>query len=126
MFQTKILEKIKTHLLFSVIFFPKILPFKTWCEKKNIVEPGRQEMTIGTSALHGEYLRLQIHTYCFSIAAVVERARLSVTLYVPCLSVLKQRFFYGYFAVIARFSNTSKKISHYHCTKLKLNNFNSR
>ena len=126
MFQTKIVEKIKTHLLFSVNFFFRKSYRLRHGVKKNIVEPGRQEMTIGTSALHGEYLRLQIHTYCFSIAAVVERARLSVTLYVPCLSVLKQRFFYGYFAVIARFSNTSKKISHYHCTKLKLNNFNSR
>ena len=63
-------ENQNTPFVFSKFFFPKILPFKTWCEK-NIVQPGRQEMTVGTSALHGEYLRLQIHTFCFSIAAVV-------------------------------------------------------
>ena len=27
MFQTKIVEKIKTHLLFSIFIFPQIIPF---------------------------------------------------------------------------------------------------
>ena len=33
MFNKKV-EKIKTHILISKIFFPKIVPFMQWCEKK--------------------------------------------------------------------------------------------
>jgi len=45
MFQTKILEKIKTHILSPITFFPKIVPFMRQCWK-NIVEPGGTQMTI--------------------------------------------------------------------------------
>jgi hypothetical protein len=40
MFQTKVVEKIKTHILFSVHIFPKIMLFfeTMW---KDIVEPDR-------------------------------------------------------------------------------------
>jgi len=31
MFQTKILEKIETHILCSVTFFSKTVPFMRWC-----------------------------------------------------------------------------------------------
>jgi len=27
MFQTKVVEKIKTHIFYSIAFFPKIVPF---------------------------------------------------------------------------------------------------
>ena len=33
MFQTKVVEKIKTHDLSSITFFPKILPFMKYVEK---------------------------------------------------------------------------------------------
>ena len=49
MFQTNVVEKIKTHILYSFslfvylfIYFSKILPFTAW---KNIVEPSRPQMT---------------------------------------------------------------------------------
>jgi len=47
MFQTKDVEKIKTHILFSVTFF--LLFRKSSCYEKmwkNIVEPGRPQITI--------------------------------------------------------------------------------
>jgi len=45
MFQTKVGEKIKTHILCSVTFFSKIVPFYEimW---KIIVERGRAQMAI--------------------------------------------------------------------------------
>jgi len=49
---------------------------------------GRQ---YGARALHATFLRLQIgtqniNTYCFSTATIVAGTRLSITLYVHCLS----------------------------------------
>ena len=45
MFQTNVVEKIKTHYVFSNFFFLKTVPFMRKCEK-NIVERGRLLMTI--------------------------------------------------------------------------------
>ena len=45
MFQTKVVEKIKTHILYSVTFFYEIVPFMRQCGK-NIVEWGRSQMAI--------------------------------------------------------------------------------
>jgi hypothetical protein len=60
MFQTEVVEKIKTHFTFNN-FFPKIEPFMTmW---NNNLEPIRPRMTIGAWALHDGYLRLQTHTH---------------------------------------------------------------
>ena len=46
MFQTKVVDKIKTHILCSVIFFPpeNLVVYETM--RKNIVEMGRPQMTI--------------------------------------------------------------------------------
>jgi len=44
MFQTKVVEKIKTHILCSVTYFPKIVPFEMMC--KNTVERCRPQMTV--------------------------------------------------------------------------------
>jgi hypothetical protein len=33
MFQVKVVEKIKTHILYSVTFFPKIVPFMRYVQK---------------------------------------------------------------------------------------------
>jgi len=41
MFQTKVVEKIKTHILYSTAFFPKTVLFMTQFE-----EPDRQYMTL--------------------------------------------------------------------------------
>jgi len=45
MFQPKIVEKIKTHILFLITFFPenRVVYEIMW---KNTVEPGRPQMTI--------------------------------------------------------------------------------
>jgi len=46
MFQTKVVEKTKTHILCSVIFPRKIVPFFFEIMWKNFVQPGRPQMTI--------------------------------------------------------------------------------
>ena len=94
MFQSKLVEEIKTHILCSVTFFLENRAGYeiTW---KNIAERGRPQMAIGACALHARYyLRLQIqsltiyNTYCFSTATVVARTCLNITLNVHCLSCL--------------------------------------
>jgi len=61
MFQTKVLEKIKTHILCSVIFFPQNCAIYEvmW---KNVVEPDKPEMAIWCMCFAARYLRLQIYT----------------------------------------------------------------
>ena len=45
-FQTKAVQKIKTHFIFNgFFFFPKIMLFMTQCEK-NMVQPDRRQMAI--------------------------------------------------------------------------------
>jgi len=92
MFQSEVVEKIKTHILCSVTFFFSenyALYEIMW---KNIVERGRPQMANGACALHAGYLRLQIHTlrlcktHCFSTAAVFARTHLSVTLHVQYIA----------------------------------------
>ena len=90
MFQTKVVEKLKTLILCSVTFFESSTVYDImW---KNIAERGRPQMTIGACAMHAGYLRLQIHTlrlcntHSFSTATMVTRTRLNVRLYVHCLS----------------------------------------
>ena len=61
MFQTKVVEKIKTLLMPNNIFFETLAVYEvTW---KNIVKPDRPQMTIkhGACALHAGYIRLQTH-----------------------------------------------------------------
>ena len=45
MFQTEVVERIKTHILCSGTFFSKIVPFMRKCGE-NIVERDRSQMTI--------------------------------------------------------------------------------
>ena len=72
MFQTKVVAKIKTHILsYILFFFFKIVPFMImW---KSNVEPDKPQVTIWRIA---GYLRLQTHTqnsntYCFYTATMV-------------------------------------------------------
>jgi hypothetical protein len=44
MFRTKVVEKIKTHVLFLVAFFVFLAVYKK--KLKKVVEPGRQHMTV--------------------------------------------------------------------------------
>jgi hypothetical protein len=90
MFQTTVVEKIKTHILCSVTFF--FFENRTVCEImwENIVERDRPQMTIwrmrtaccATKATNT--LRI-CNIYCFSPATIGARWRLIVTLYVRCL-----------------------------------------
>jgi len=60
MFQTKAVEKIKTHFVFSN-FFSKIVPFmRIW---ENSVEGSKPQMTIWRVRLAYGNLRLQIHRH---------------------------------------------------------------
>jgi hypothetical protein len=72
-------------------FFPKIGPLVT---SKNVVQPETPQMA-SQYALHAGQARLhaRAHTYthtytCISTATIVTRTRLSVTLYVHCVSCL--------------------------------------
>jgi len=79
MFQTKVAEKIKTHILSSVTFsFRKSSRYEIIC--KNGVEPDRPQMTMWrmriarwiTKVTHTHTHTLRIcNTYCFSTATVV-------------------------------------------------------
>jgi hypothetical protein len=52
-FQTKFVEKIKTHIIHAITFFPKIMPFMRLCGKI---------FHIWARVLHAGPLRLQTHT----------------------------------------------------------------
>jgi hypothetical protein len=88
-FQTKVVEKIKTHILCSVtfIFFESRAVYEiAW---KNIVEWDRPQMKIWRMRIACWYLRLQYtlrmcNTYCFSTATMVAWTRLNVTVNVHC------------------------------------------
>jgi hypothetical protein len=51
MFQTEIVEKIKTNILCPIIFYGCPFHMSMW---KSIVEPDRPQMTIWFMALHDE------------------------------------------------------------------------
>jgi len=84
MFQTKFVEKIKTHIFCSLTF----LENHAVCEImwKNTVQQGRPQMTIWRTPTNTQ-LRI-CNTYFFSTATMVARTRLNVKLYVHCLSGL--------------------------------------
>ena len=98
MFQTKVAEKIKTHILCSIyIYFLNLVVYEVmW---KNIVEPGRPQITVwcmriacwiaNSTNIHSKIC----NSYCFSTAAMVTLTCLSVTLYVHCLSCIIFWFF---------------------------------
>jgi hypothetical protein len=94
MFRTEVVEKIKTHILWSVTFFP--LENRALCMImcKNIVEPDRPQMTIWRIRVAG-CIRKATNTNSeyviiigFSTVTVVTRRCLNVMLYVHCLSCL--------------------------------------
>jgi hypothetical protein len=85
----RVVEKIETYFMFSNFFF------KLWILWDNVEKYCRAGNTTdknyGACAVHAGYVSLQTqiklcNTYCFSTATVFARTRLSVTLYVHCLS----------------------------------------
>jgi len=74
MFQTKVVEKLKTHFMFSNTFSRK--SFRLWdnVEKCGTAREATEDNTLCSCALHAEWLRLQtqnINTYCISTATKV-------------------------------------------------------
>ena len=63
MLLTKLVKKIKTHLIFNKFhfFFSKIMPFMRQCGKTMLSWTGHR-WQYGTCALHAGYLRLQRHS----------------------------------------------------------------
>jgi hypothetical protein len=83
MFQTKVVEKIKTYFVFSNFFFENRAVYKImW---KSAAEPGRPQMTIWRIRTAYQIPKFT-HTitisnpYCVSTATVVARTSLNVTL----------------------------------------------
>ena len=95
MFQTKIVQKIGTHILCWITFFQKSCHL--WDNVEKYVQPGRPQMTIqyGACALHVVHLRLHTQRlciyYCFSTATMFRRKRRNFTLYVHCSSHYNSR-----------------------------------
>jgi len=54
MFQTKVVEKIKTHISYSLTFPPKIVPFMRYCGKYGRVGPAAEDNTVHALVLLGK------------------------------------------------------------------------
>jgi hypothetical protein len=63
-FQTKVVQKIKGHILCSITFFLKIVPCTIYCGK-NMADPDGSQMTIsyGACVFHAREIRLHTHTH---------------------------------------------------------------
>ena len=117
-FETKVGEKIKTHVLCSIFLFRKS------CVLWNNVEKycGAGQTTDGNMAhancmsdIYGHKHTLRIcSTYCFSTARAVSWTRLTVTLYAPCLSCLlkvSQQFLgKGEFVYLSELSSSHRMV----------------
>ena len=89
MFRTKVVENIKKHIFMFNNFFSAENHAVYEIMWKNIVEPGRPHMTRWRMRIACWTAKTETHTQdtsCFSTATVVARTRLSVTLYLHCLS----------------------------------------
>ena len=93
LFQTEVVEVIKTHIVCPVHFFLYRALYEMW---KNIVQWGRPQMTIWCMRIaywiskvrHTLTIR---NTSCFFTATVLGSTRLNVTLYIHCLSCCNMR-----------------------------------
>jgi hypothetical protein len=61
MFQTKVVEKFKTHFSYPIILFDTPAVYEIMWE--NIVQPAGHRWQYGACALHAGYLRLRTHTW---------------------------------------------------------------
>jgi hypothetical protein len=94
MFPANFVEKIKTHILYSITFFLENRAVYEICGKK-LYSQTDHRWKYKTAQAHckpdnyGYRHTLRIcNTYCFSTATMVTRTGLNVTLYVHCLSCL--------------------------------------
>ena len=99
MFQTKVVEQIKTHILCTITFFDNFTVYeKMW---ENTVERGRSHDNIiwrmriecwVTKARIRTYARIIEYVFFFSTGTMVTRTLLSLTLYVYVLSCFLKQY----------------------------------
>ena len=86
MFQTKVVQKIKIHILYSVTFPDNRAVYEViW---KNMIKPQSTDNNVIRRMRFARWITMAriCNTYCFSTATVVTRTLLSVMCYVHCLS----------------------------------------
>jgi len=90
MFQTKVVEQIKTHVLYLInLFFRKL--YRLW---GNVEKYCRSGQASDYNMAHAQCIPVYKNTlricstYCFSTASLIARTPLHVTLYVHCLFYL--------------------------------------
>jgi hypothetical protein len=91
MFQTKVVEKINTHLMFNNFAFENCVVYEIiWKNIYILYSRTGHRWKYGACALHAIYLRLQTHTqimkYCFCTATMVTWMHHIISLYVHCPS----------------------------------------
>ena len=92
MFETRIVDKIKTYISYSVTYFENRVVYEI--TSKNIAQPGRPQVTIWCMFIAywipkaTNTLRI-CNTFCFPTATMDGRTRLNVTIYVHSLSCHK-------------------------------------
>jgi hypothetical protein len=95
----KFVEKIKTHILCSITFFPKISLFvgriwysQTGCND-NITRHGK--LAICMPEIKEKYIHALIfNTYCISTAKMVTRTHLSIKVHIHCMSYVYYCVYY--------------------------------
>ena len=92
MFQTKVVEEIKAHILFSVTFSRKSCRLWDNVEKYCTARQARDDSKAHALCMlensgYRQTLRM-CNTYVFSTATMVTRTRFIITLYVQCLSCI--------------------------------------
>jgi hypothetical protein len=97
LFQTKVVEKIKTHILWSVTCFRKSC--RLWGNFGKYCRAVQDTWQYGACALHAGYLRLQIHTHSSCVTLIAfpqhqwlnEGASMLHYTYVDCLVLVSFR-----------------------------------
>jgi hypothetical protein len=100
MFQTKVVEKIKTHILCSVTFFWKSCRLWDILDKLGTARQATDDKIIRRMRFACRITKatdtlLIFNTYCFSTATMVTRKRLNFTFYVHCPSCVLSGFRHG-------------------------------
>jgi hypothetical protein len=113
MFQTKVVEQLKTHILCSIFLFlrNRAVYEITWDKYRRAGRTTYDNMAhahcmLDTSGY--KYTLKLLNAYCFSTATAA-RTRLSVRLYVHCLVALKWRYVKKPLQFLPRLSNNSQK-----------------
>jgi hypothetical protein len=90
MFQTQVVEKIKTHFMFHNLFFRHSCRLRNNVEKFGSARRATRDAEKTQFVCQATKARMQtlviFNTYVFSTATMVKRTRLSFALYVRCLS----------------------------------------